>query len=109
MLLGPLGAALGVLTGKGQQVLFELTESDGTRRKGIVAQQHYGKLRLAIERMQTYRTGDLGKNIASIAGFVLLVLVCVAATGAAGLLLAPLAWFGGGAIARRIRGRRAAA
>lgn len=102
LLLGPVGAALGVLTGKGPTVLFELDCPDGLR-KGVIRQDHYPALRRAVERMQTYRTGDLRRRLGRWAGFAVLLLVLVAATGPAGLLLAPLAWWGGSALLARLR------
>jgi hypothetical protein len=109
VLLGPLGAALGVLTGKGKQVLFELVEPDGTTRTGIVSQDNYRHLRGKIERMQDYKPGETGKFIAAACGFLILLAIFVGATGPAGFLIAPVLWFGGGALLQRIFGRRAAA
>lgn len=108
ILLGPLGAALGVLTGKGQQVLFELTDHDGTVHKGIIAQSHYLTLRQEIERIQIYKPGKSAQAIAMIAGFLLLLVVCLAATGPAGLIIAPVLWFGICALLALIFGKKAA-
>jgi hypothetical protein len=109
VLLGPLGAALAVLTGKGKQVLFELVEPDGTTRKGIVSQDNYRLLRKEIERMQDYKPGEIGKSIAVAAGFLLLLAIFVAATGPAGFVIAPVLWFGVAALLRKASGRKAAA
>lgn len=104
LLLGPIGAAL---CGKGAQVLFELVEHDGTVRKGIIWQDEYKLLRKAVERMKSYKPGETRKNIAALAGFLLLLATFVAATGPAGFVIAPVLWFGGGALVQRLFGRRA--
>lgn len=109
LLLGPLGAALGVLTGKGPQVLFELVEADGTKHRGVIAQQEYGRLRAAVERMQTYQSGDQAKKLGKIAVFSVLFLLFGAAGGPAGIAVLIALWFGGGALLRRSRARRVAA
>lgn len=63
ILLGPLGAALGVLTSKGSQVLFELAQENGSKRRGVIAQRDYARLCLKVERMQTYQPGDFSSSI----------------------------------------------
>jgi hypothetical protein len=77
LLLGPLGAAAGVLLGKGPKVLFELILADGERRRGIVQQRDYATLRKKIEAIQTYRPGQLRKQIAVIVGGLALLSVCI--------------------------------
>lgn len=109
LLLGPLGAALGVLTAKGPQVLFELVDADGFKRKGVIAQQEYGRLRAAVERMQAYQSGDLAKKLAKIAAFSVLLLLFGAAGGPVGIAVLVALWFGGGALLKRSKARRAAA
>jgi hypothetical protein len=87
LLLGPLGAALGVLTGKGPAVRIELQFAE-TVRQGLIAQRDYARFRQKVERMQAYRSGDLGKTIAGWTGTGLLALVLGAAIGPVGLLVA---------------------
>jgi hypothetical protein len=109
VLLGPLGAALGVLTGKGPQVLFELIEADGTVRRGIIAQTNFADLRREVERMQNYTPGDPGKTFVTALGFLLLLALCVGATGPAGLVIGPVLWLSADWLIRRLGKRREAA
>lgn len=94
LLLGPLGAALGVLTGKGPQVVFELTMPDGSSRKGIVAQSDYPHLRKSVEAMRDYKPGQNAKTFAILATFLLTIAVFTAAIGPAGLIVGPLLYIG---------------
>ena len=108
LLLGPLGAAIGLLTGKGPTVLFELEMPDDLPpRRGVIEQERYPALRNDIEAMQSYKEGSLAKGCASWSGLVGLTALFTAAIGPAGLIVAPLLWFGTGEIlswaGRRLR------
>ena len=95
LLLGPLGAAIGVLTGKGPTVLFEFELPDGSSRKGVIEQESYPELRRDIESMQTYRSGDLSSACLQIGSFLFLLVLFTASIGPAGLVVGPLLWAGG--------------
>ncbi len=108
LLLRPAGAALGVLTGKGPTVVFEMQTSDGAVHRGVIRQTDYPALRLKIEKMRNYKPGDLRRSIARTAEFLLLLSLCVVTSGPAGLLLAPAIWCRGGRLIRYMgRGRAA--
>lgn len=51
----------------------------------------YGGLRVKIERMQTYRTGDFRRSLARTAGFLAFWTLCTAVGGPIGLVVAPIA------------------
>jgi hypothetical protein len=80
LLLGPVGAAVGVLLGKGPKVLFELVMADGSTRRGIIDQDGFPALRKKIVAIQTYKPGQLRKQLAALLTFV----VCIA--------LGPVGW-----------------
>lgn len=89
LLLGVTGAALGVLTSKGPKVLFELVMADGSARRGVIEQSKYGVLRRKVEKLQTYRPGDLGRRILLWAAGLIATVICTAATGPLGLVIGP--------------------
>lgn len=77
LLLGPVGAAAGVLLGKGPKVVFEFVLRDGTTRKGVVHQRHYPALRRQVAAVQTYTPGQLRKQLATVVIVLLLVPLCI--------------------------------
>ena len=89
LLLGLTGAALGVLTSKGPKVLFELVMADGSIRRGVVEQSRYGALRRKVEKLQTYRPGDLGRSILGWSAGMIATVICSAALGPLGLVVGP--------------------
>jgi hypothetical protein len=89
LLFGAFGAALGVLSSKGPAVRFELQLGDGSTRQGLIEQARYGALRRKIEKLQTYRTGDLRRKIAFWAILALVTMISCAAMGPLGLVVGP--------------------
>ncbi|MBW6530536.1 hypothetical protein KZ820_07285 [Sphingomonas sp. RRHST34] len=77
LLLGPVGAAAGVLLGKGPKVVFELVLRDGTTRKGVVHQRQYPVLRRQVAAIQSYKPGQLRKQFATVVAVLLLVPLCI--------------------------------
>ncbi|MBB3474272.1 hypothetical protein [Sphingomonas sp. BK345] len=77
LLLGPVGAAAGVLLGKGPKVMFEFVLRDGTTRKGVVHQRHYPALRRQVAAIQSYKPGQLRKQLATVLAVLLLVPLCI--------------------------------
>lgn len=89
LLLGPVGAALGVLTSKGPAVRFEFTFPDGSTRQGVIEQSRYGAFRRRVEKIQAYRPGDLTRTIGHVCVIILSMIVCSAAMGPLGLIVGP--------------------
>lgn len=105
LLLGPLGAALGVILGKGPKVLFELVMADGSTRRGVVAQSDYPRLRKGIAAIQGYKPGQLRKSVGSVLALLVLlpVLVGLGPVGSAVLIGLAVAV---STIVRSLRGRK---
>lgn len=89
LLLGPVGAALGVLTSKGPAVRFEFSLPDGSTRQGVIEQSRYGALRQQVEKVQRYRPGDLRRTIGHACVIIFSILICTAAMGPLGLIVGP--------------------
>lgn len=106
LLLGPVGAAAGVLLGKGPKVLFEFVMSDGSTRKGVVHQRAYPALRKQVAALQTYKPGALRKQLALIMAALFLLPVCIGLGPVGSGVLAALI-FGVVALVRRRRRRHA--
>jgi hypothetical protein len=77
LLLGPVGAAAGVLLGKGPKVVFELVLRDGTTHKGVVHQRHYPALRRQVTAIQSCKPGQLRKQLATVLTVLLLLPLCI--------------------------------